>query len=173
MKKQLMVAGVVAATSLAGLTGAQIANAETNAQSGTTNPMSSLVDALATKFNLNKADVQKVVDEQHAKMQAEREQQVQDQVAALVTDGKLTQAQADKINAKRAELQKERDANRTAMQEMTDTERKAEMASHRTELNQWMEDNGIDSQYAYLLMGGHGRGHGGGMMHGMAEDTTQ
>jgi len=172
MKKQLMVAGMVAATGLAGLTGVSVANAETNASS-TTNQMSSLVDALAAKFNLNKTDVQKVVDEQHAKMQAEREQEVKDKVAALVTDGKLTQAQADKLNAKRAELQKEREAHRASVQEMTADERKAEMASHRTELNQWMEDNGIDSQYSYLLMGGHGRGHGGGMMRGGVEGNVQ
>lgn len=165
MKKQLVVAGMVATTGLAGLTGVSIVNAETNS-TNQNNQMSSLVDALASKFNLNKTDVQKVVDEQHAKMQSEREQRGKDQVAKLVTDGKLTQAQADKISAKRAAMQKEREANRTTMQAMTADEQKAEMASHRTELNQWMEDNGIDSQYGYLLMGGPARGHGGGMMRG-------
>lgn len=172
MKKQLIVAGVVAATSIAGLTGVQIANAVTNSSDGDTDPMSSLVDALATKFKLNKADVQKVVDEQHAKMQAEREQRVQDQVAALVTDGKLTQAQADKINTKRAELDKEREANRAADHNLTAEQSQAKrqevrtkMEAKKTELTTWLKDNGIDAQYAYLLMGGRG-GHGGsGSMH--------
>jgi hypothetical protein len=172
MKKQLIVAGVVAATSIAGLTGVQVANAVTNSSDSDTDPMSSLVNALATKFKLNKADVQKVVDEQHAKMQAEREQRVKDQVAALVTDGKLTQAQADKINTRRAELDKEREANRTADQNLTAEQRQAKrqemrtkMEAKKTELTTWLKDNGIDERYAYLLMGGRG-GHGGhGGMH--------
>ena len=172
MKKQLIIAGVVASTSIAGLAGVQIANAVTNSSDGDADPMSSLVNALATKFKLNKADVQKVVDEQHAKMQAEREQRVKDQVSALVTDGKLTQAQADKINTKRAELDKEREANRTAGQNLTAEQRQAKrqemqtkMETKKAELTTWLKDNGIDEQYAYLLMGGRG-GHGGpGGMH--------
>ena len=51
----------------------------------------------SNKFNLSKDEVQKVVDEQHATMQAERETQVKADVAKLVTDGKITQAQADAI----------------------------------------------------------------------------
>ena len=177
MKKHLLVAGAVTTVGLAGLAGATVANAETNSTSST-NPMSSLVDAISSKFNLNKTDVQKVFDEQRTKMEAEREQEVKDQVAQLVKDGKLTQDQADKINAKRAELEKEREAQRTADQNLNESERQAkreemrtQMDAKKTELDTWLKDNGIDTQYAYLLMGGRG-GHGGpGGMHRGDRDT--
>lgn len=157
--KKLVVAGTVVAVSLAGLAGGA-AYATTNNTNGS-DPMNGLASAIATKFNLNKDEVQKVVDEQRTQMQAQRDQEVKDQVAQLVKDGKLTQAQADKINAKRAELEKEREANRTSDQNLTDERRKAKMDEHKTALDTWLKDNGIDSQYSYLLMGGRG-GHGGG-----------
>lgn len=163
MKKQLAIIGAVAAVSTAGLAGAAIANAATTTSG--TNPMSSLVDAIASKFKLNKTDVQAVFDEQHAKMEADRETEVKAEVAQLVTDGTLTQAKADAINAKRAELQKERDANRAADQNLTQDQRRANMDERRAALNAWLKEQGIDQKYAYLLMGG--RGHGPGSMPGM------
>lgn len=160
MKKGLMTAGIITAVSVVGITGASIASAATNAETKA-NPVSSLVDAVASKFNLNRADVQSVFDEQHTKMQAAREQAIQDKVAQLVTDGTLTQAQADAINAKRAELQKEREADRTGDQTKTDAERKTEMESRKTTLNTWLKENGLSADYSYLLMGGRGHGPGG------------
>ncbi len=158
MKKQLIVAATTATLGMAGLAGGA---AFATTQSGsTTDPMGNLVSAIATKFNLNKSDVQKVFDEQRTQMDAQREQAVKDQIAQLVKDGKLTQAQADKINAKRAELEKEREANRTSDQNLTAEQRKTKMDEHRTAIDTWLKDNNINTQYAYLLMGG-GRGHGG------------
>lgn len=168
MKKQLIAAGIVAATATAGLVGAGVANAEST--TGTpTNPMSSLVKAIAAKFNLKEADVQAVVTANHTQMEQERENEVKTEVAQLVKDGKLTQPQADKINAKRAELEKERDAARAADQNLTEAQRdtkrqemRAQMDTKRTELDTWLKANGIDAQYRYLLMGGRGHGgHGG------------
>ncbi len=156
MKKYLVAAGITAAAGLAGVTGLAVANAATT---NGTNPMSSLVDAIAKKFNLKTTDVQAVFDEQKATMDAERETKVKEEVSQLVKDGKLTQAQADKINAKRAELEKEREANRTADQTLTDTQRKEKMDERKTTLDTWLKDSGIDTKYGYLLMGG--RGHGG------------
>jgi len=166
MKKQLAIVGAVTAISAAGLTGIGIAHAA-NTTSSSTNPMSSLIDAIASKFNLNKTEVQAVFDEQHSQMEAQRETEVKAEVTQLVKDGKLTQDQADKINAKRTELEKERDANRTAGQNLTDTERQTKMDEHRAALDTWLKDNGIDQQYAYLLMGGRGHGPGGPGGHGM------
>jgi polyhydroxyalkanoate synthesis regulator phasin len=173
MKKQLAIIGAVAAISAAGLTGATIANAATT--TSVTNPMSSLVDAIASKFNLNKSDVQSVFDAQRTQMDADREAELKTEVAALVTSGKLTQAQADAINAKRAELDKQRQTDMAAGQSKTDTERKADMDAHKTALDTWMKEQGIDTQYSYLLMGG--RGHGGpggpgGMRGERGGDTT-
>jgi hypothetical protein len=159
MKKHLVIAATAATIGLTGL-GVGVAHAATTASSTSTNPMSSLVDAVATKFNLNKADVQQVFDEQKSKMDAEREQTIKDKVAKLVTDGKITQAQADLINAKRAEMQKQHDANKASMQSMSDTERKAAMEKEKTDLETWASQNNIDSQYLRYIFGG-GHGHGG------------
>ncbi len=156
--KKVIIASSIAALGVTGLAGGAVF-ATANSTSGT-DPMSGLVSAIATKFNLKKDDVQKVFDEQRTQVETQREQEVKDQVAQLVKDGKLTQAQADKINAKRAELVKEREANRTSEQNLTDAQRKTKMEERKTALDTWFKDNNIDSQYVYLLMGGHG-GRGG------------
>ena len=153
MKKSLITAGIIGSVAATGLTGVAIANAETSTQKNT-NPMSSLVNAIASKFNLNASDVQSVFDEQRAKMDEEREQEVKDEVAQLITDGKLTQEQADKINAKRADLKAERETQRTADQSQTEVERQADREKRKTELDTWLKDNSIDAQYGYLLMSG-------------------
>lgn len=157
--KKVIIASSIAALGVTGLAGGAVF-ATANNTSGT-DPMSGLVSAIATKFNLKKDDVQKVFDEQRTQMETQREQEVKDQVAQLVKDGKLTQAQADKINAKRAELVKEREANRTSEQNLTDAQRKTKMEERKTMLDTWLKDNNIDSQYAYLLMGGRGGPDGG------------
>ena len=157
MKKQLAIAGIVAGITTAGITGVGIANAASTT-TNSTNPMSSLVDAIASKFNLNKSDVQAVFDQQRTQMEANREAEVKKEVAQLVTDGKITQAQADAINAKRAEVQKEREANKDTTK--TREEMKSQMDVKRTELEQWAKDNGISTDYLRYVMGG-GRGHGG------------
>ena len=156
-----MVAAAAATIGIAGL-GAGVAQAATSSDSTTnTNPMSSLVDKLATKFNLNKTEVQAVFDEQKATMNAERETKVKAEVAKLVTDKKITQAQADLIDAKRAELEKERETNKDSFKDLTQTERKAKMDERKATLEAWAKENGIDTQYLRYVQGG-GRGHGPG-----------
>lgn len=160
MKKRLVTAGIAALVGVTGLTGAAVASAATDTSS--TNPMSNLVEAIATKFNLKQTDVQAVVDAERAEMRASRESEVKAEIAQLVADGKLTQAQADKINAKRAELQKEHQAVRAAATQATRDERRAKMEAHRTELEAWAKENGIDTTYLKYVMGGdRGHRHGG------------
>lgn len=174
MKKQLIIAGTVTALGAAGLLGG-VAFATTNNTSA-----GSLVDAIASKFNLNKNEVQKVFDERYTAMEQERESEVKDELAQLVKDGKLTQEQMDKIAAKRIELEKWREENRAAMQGKTVEERQSLREQHRAELDAWMKDNAVPAEYRYLLMGGRGpseaggmggRGMHGGMMRGQARMT--
>lgn len=127
-----------------------------HAQTGTSASGTSIVDKIASKFNLNKADVQKVFDEEHAARETEREQRAADKLAELVKAGTLTQAQADKITAKRAEMKANREANKESFKDMTEAERKAAMDAKKAELDQWAKDNGIDAKY--LMPGGGGRG---------------
>lgn len=170
MKKYLAVAGIASVIGVAGLTGVGVVNAAANS-STSTDPMSSLVDALASKFNLNKSDVQSVFDAQRTKMEADHEATIKAEVAQLVTDGKITQDQADKINAKRAEIQKQREADRASNQSLTHEQRKAKRDQERTDLETWAKNNGIDTQYLRYVMGGHGH-HGMGDRGDMMKDDT-
>ncbi|HEY1085749.1 MAG TPA: hypothetical protein VGE34_03435 [Candidatus Saccharimonadales bacterium] len=156
MKKSLLAAGVVTAIGLTGVAGA----ATYAASSTQADPMSGLVGAIASKFNLDKSEVQKVFDEQRSQMETERENEIKDELAQLVKDGKLTQAQADKITAKREELKKEREANRTSGEKPSKSDMKKNMEARKTALEKWAKENGIDSQYLrYVFGGGHHGGH--------------
>lgn len=161
MKKQLLAAGVAATIGLAG-TGVGVAHAATNSPDGT-GPMSGLVEALSSKFNLDKTEVQQVFDEQHQKMHEERQAQQDEKLAELVTEGKLTSEQVEAIKAKRSELMAAREANRSSMAELSRDDRKANMEEARSELEAWAEEHDIDTEYLRFVMGGHGRGHGGPM----------
>lgn len=160
INKALAIAGVTASVAAASFIGLGAASAATTS-STSNNPMSSLVVAISERFDLKTSDVQAVFDEQRTAMEAERDAEVKTELTLLVKDGKLTQAQSDAITTKRDQLEKERYANRTGDQPSTKTnaERITEMETRKTELDTWLKDQGVDTQYAYLVMGG-GRGHG-------------
>lgn len=136
------------AVGIAGI-GANALHAATGTNS---NPMSSLVAAIAEKFNLNQADVQQVFDAEHAKEEANREAEYKTRIAADVTSGKLTQDQADKILAKNAELQ----SLKTNFEGKTEVEKQAAMKAEMDSLKTWSTDNNIPLQYLEF-----GFGHGG------------
>jgi RPA family protein len=127
----------------------------------TTSGQQTLVDKIATKFNLKTEDVQKVFDEERAAHQAEAATQFKTKLDEAVKDGKLTQAQEDKLIAKQKELQAAHDANKASMKDKTKAERKAAMEAERTAFKQWLTDNGIPAEYGMLMHGGHHGGPGG------------
>ncbi len=150
-----------AATLVAGLgiaSGVAVHAASTSGNG--TNPVSNLVQAIAQKFNLNQADVQQVFDQQHAQMEAQHQQQFADRLQQAVTDGKLTQDQADKIKAKAQELQTQREANKTQFESMTPQQRQDAFKTEQDNLQQWEKDNNIPAGYLPFGPGGHGRGMG-------------
>lgn len=127
------------------------------------NPMASLVTKIAEKFNLSQSDVQAVFDEYQTQMQTERQQkmdqQIADELAKAVLKGKLTQAQANLITAKRAEL-------KSQMQQNTGTPKtQEERQAQKTLLEQWAKDNGIDVQYFRFLQPGFKGGFDGPGLH--------
>lgn len=123
---------------------------------------STLIDKLVAKFNLNKDEVTKVFDEnrneQRQVMDAERKTRQETSLNAAVEKGELTAEKKQLVLNKLSELEKERTANRTAHQNLSVEERKAQMTSHRAEIEKWASDNGIDIKY---LVGGMGKGMGG------------
>ena len=158
----------LSAAALAGTAtmGAGILHAATISKTGF-NPMSNLVNAIATKFNLNTADVLKVFDDQRAQMQQQRQtQQLAHQKTMLdqaVKDGKITQTQEDLIIAKQAEV-------KTFMGTLagkTGAERQAAIKTETDSVQAWAKTNNIPEQYVMMFGRGEGpRGHGMGMMKG-------
>src|SRR3989338_8135956 len=99
--KKSMIAAAIVATLGMGAFGATTAFAASGAVEGR-NPMQNLVSAIAEKFNLNELDVQAVFDEQRDAAQEKHQENAGEHLAKAVTDGKLTQAQADAIAANMA-----------------------------------------------------------------------
>jgi hypothetical protein len=164
IRKTLLVAGAV---STVGLTGAGLSHsgAVSAATDSSSDPSSSLVDKLVKKFNLNKTDVQAVFDAERTEREAARQAETETALTQAVKDGKLSEAQKAAILAKQKELQAAREADRDAMKDKTEAERKTAMETKRTELDTWATQNNIPDEYLrYVMGGGHGGpgGHGGG-----------
>ncbi len=128
-----------------------------------------VINAISKRFNLNASDVQKVFDEQRIANQAQMQQKFTDSINKAVTDGKITQDQANKIIAKHAEVKAQRDA----LQGKTPEEIRSAMKTQGDALKQWAQDNNIPMQY--LMFGGiggragmfgEGKGQGRGMGQG-------
>lgn len=124
----------------------------------TNNRLDNLVQAVAQRFNLNVADVQKVFDEQRAQTEVQRQAQQTEQfksmIAKAVSKGTLTQAQADLIIAKQTELQ----TFLTTLQGKSQSERQSAINAKMDELKTWAQSNNIPTQF--LMMLNHGRGPG-------------
>lgn len=141
-KKKTLIATSLATASLATiLLVGGVAFAQTGPNQG-----GGLAQAIASKFNLNKDDVQKVIDTQHEDMMKQH-------LDKLVKDGKITQEQEDKIIAKLAEMKPKFESARALTD---DAARKKAMDSLKTEMQQWEKDNNIPKG----VIGPHGgRGH--------------
>jgi hypothetical protein len=143
-KLALVGAGVVAGL---GLGAAGIASAETK-----TAELPRGVQTIVEKFNLNEEEVVKVLAEDRTAHQAEMQAEFETKLTALVTEGKITQAQKDAIVAKHTEL----------MANKTPGDREANRAKGQ-EFRTWLESQGIDETLIGLRgqgqgMGGQGRG---------------
>lgn len=162
VKTGLVAAAALASIGTVGMVGTQATQAA-NEPNTNGDPSSSLVDKLVSKFNLNKADVQKVFDENRSEMEAKREAEVKTRLQKLVDEGAITSEQKTKIEAKLKELKAEREANKDAMKDLSETDRKAKMDDKKAALESWAKENGIDlTKLQGVFMGpGMGRGHGG------------
>lgn len=156
MKKKYILYAIIPAVALALTGGVIYANTVQNPQG----PMAGLVSKIAQKFNLNESDVQTVFNEYRSGMQANRQQHQQDiqsqmqqsfedRINQAVSDGKLTQDQANAIIAKKAELQTQTQTTREQMQTI------------QQNLKQWAADNNIPQGYLNFGGFGFGRGHWG------------
>lgn len=158
MKRSLLIGVSVASAGLAGVGGVGVASAMTPTDTNST----SIVEKIASKFNLDKDEVQKVFDEVHEERHAEMQAKQQERLTQAVADGKLTQEQADHIMTSTKEITelmqqaKSSDANETV---------RAEVREKVDALRDWAKENDVDMKY--IGHGGRGGHHGG-----MNTDTT-
>jgi cobalamin biosynthesis Mg chelatase CobN len=151
MKRSALVATAVAAVAVAGLGTTSLVSAASTS-SGT-----SLVDKIASKFNLQKSDVQAVFDQDRQEHQAQMEADQKQRLADAVKNGKLTQAQADHITQIMNEIKSLRGSSTSPRDESSTV--RSQIKTKMDDLRTWAQQNNVDMQY---VMGGHGRG----MRHG-------
>ena len=130
MNKNLLLAGVITTVAAGSLLSGSVASADS--ASG-----DSLIDKIATKFSINRDEVEAVFEEEQTERQAERAADFSENLQERVDSGDITAEQKTLIEAKFAEIQATRDTERDS-------------------LEQWAEDNGIDMKY---VMGGRGHGN--------------
>lgn len=131
-----------------------------SAQSGSGG--NTLVDKIASKFNLNKSDVQKVFDEERSAHEAEHKARVEERLQTMVDEGSITSDQKTAILQKLDELKAAHDENRDSMKDLTKEQRKAKMDERKAELESWAKQQGLDlSKLKGVFMGPGHRGHGG------------
>lgn len=164
VKKALLVTGASTIVGLASFAGVASAASNSSTDSSSSGGTQSLVDKIATKFNLNKSDVQAVFDEDRSAHEAERQQKLEERLSQAVTDGKITSDQKDQILAKLKDMQTYMDS----IKDKSADERRSLMKTKMDELRQWAEDNGLGD---YLpMMHGHGP-RGMGMDAGAPDDA--
>lgn len=120
-------------------------------------PISGLVEAIAERFNLSETDVQAVFDEQREKAQQEHETREIKMLAEAVTAGKLTQAQADAITAKRADDKEFMES----LVNLNEAARKTAIEAHMAETKVWAEEHDIPAPFGFMGKGGPEGRHGG------------
>jgi hypothetical protein len=122
MKGSMLALG---ALTIVALGGTSIASAHSGSSSDT------LVDRLATKFNLNKDEVKAVFDEERQARQDEMNAEISKELQEAVDAGKITSEQKSLIENKYKELQSAREESKNAIE-------------------QWASDNNIEVKYLML-----------------------
>lgn len=149
--KILIISGTTLAVTLAGVAGAGVVSAQSE-----TVATNSIVDKIAQKFNVNKADVQKVFDEDHEAREAEHKAELKTTLDQAVKDGKITADQEAKLIAKLDEMHAAREKARTNTSTAA-TDRHAAMQKERTDFEAWLKANNIPTD----LVPQFGKGRGG------------
>ena len=153
IKKPIIATAALAVVSLAGIGGVSAAYATTNSNS---NSGTSIIDKIATKFNLNADEVKAVVDEHRSAHEAERKADHAERLKTAVTNGDITQEQADYITKALAEIQTLK--GDTDPREVSDEVRE-QMKTKMSALRTWAQENDIDMKL--IGHGGHRGGFGG------------
>jgi len=163
-KKALLITGVTGIVGLASL-GGVVSAANANHTIGD----DTLVDRIATKFNLNKDEVQQVFDEERKVHEAEHQARMEKRLTQAVTDGKITEDQKESILAKHAEMK----TYMESLKDKTPEERKTLMKEKMNEMRQWAKDNGLTEYFGKGMVMGFGHGSKGGPISAEAGDKIK
>lgn len=169
MKRKHLLYALIPVFVLALLAGG-ITRASTN-DAAKPNPFGKLAEAIATKFNLSTSSVQAVIDETMGGQRPPTDNNQApkiDPVKKALADGKLTQAQADLIYAKRAEIKTTMDGYK----DLSESEREVAVKTYMESIRQWAKDNNIPVKHV-LPPGKSQKGHGGerGLNKGSGQTT--
>jgi len=157
-KRALLVTGAASTIGLSSMVGVVSAQASTNTTEDSSTGQS-LVDKIATKFNLKKDDVQAVFDQDREEHQQEKQQKLEDRLSKAVTDGKITEQQRSLILNKMQELR----TYGESLKDKTPEERRTLMKTKHDELARWAKDNNIPLRYLHPM---------GGLVHGPRSDAA-
>lgn len=151
--QRTLLVGVGVAT--LGLTGVSV-GANASALSGESSGQSSLIDKIASTFNIDKTKLKEVFqadrEERHAEMKAERTEALK----TALSEGTLTQEQYDHIVAANNEVDALMNTSGSP-EDQTDEQREA-IKTKMDELRDWFEEQNLDVRDLGI---GFGRGHGG------------
>jgi polyhydroxyalkanoate synthesis regulator phasin len=132
-------------SALTGLASVGIITSSVIAATGTgTSSYPPLVQKIADTFHLNPSDVQKVFDQNKQDRQAQHEQKLKDHLDQLVKNGTITKDQEDKIIAKLKDLKQ-------SLKSENRQDRTQNRDDFRTQIQQWLTDNGINVSLDQLL----------------------
>jgi hypothetical protein len=109
-----------------------------------------LIQRLMERFGLDQAQVDEVVNEYRSERQAEMQAKHQQRLQQLVDNGTLTEEQKNLVQQKHNEWQN----NKPDFSGMGHEERHEAMEAHKTEMEQWAKENGIDLTVIKMGKGG-------------------
>ena len=146
--------------------GSMLAVSAANAQSENANG-DNRAGEFAERFNLEEGEVKQYFEEKHEQRHEDREAKHAEHLATLVSDGALTQEQADALSAKKDEMHEAREGLRD--QDLTREEMKEQMMQSKDEFKVWAEEQGIDLEALRGEKGEGGEGHHKGMRGGFGQ----
>ncbi|MGB4759356.1 MAG: hypothetical protein WBP26_04865 [Candidatus Saccharimonadales bacterium] len=165
LKKSLVISAAVLGL---GLTGLGTVGAVSAASNTSSTGESSLVEKIANKFGLDKSKVQAVFDEDRDEHRAEMKEKRLEELKQAVTDGKLTQAQADHITSVQNEI--ETLMGDGSPKDMS-TETRDAIKQKMDDLKTWAEEQNLDLKEIGGLGGPRG-GHGGPGFGGPRDESS-
>lgn len=153
MKKHLIIPALV--LTVAG-TGGLLGARQAYAQAESDRPP--LVEKLAERFKLNPDEVQAVFEEERDAHRAEMEAKFSMQLDQYVEQGKITAEQKQLILEKQKEMMEQHQQEFEQLKVKSPQERKALMQQHRTDIETWAAEHGIDPQYLMIKIKMKGKG---------------